>query len=295
MKKTLFTVSISSSQAKSLRSYCENHGFSFAKPPYSEFSAKKEKLSITYYTSGKLVIQGKSAFAFVEEVLEPSILEDFSLTNPLLNQNLSPHIGSDESGKGDLFGPLCITALYADKAGIEKLVSWGVQDSKTLSDQKIITLAQKLAPIFTHHTLKLMPQKYNELYEKMSNLNTLLAWSHSKVIDNVSHNSGCMNVLVDQFANKHVLENAVKNKNIHLEQKTKGEEDVVVAAASILARAEFVNALNSMNTEFHFHFPKGASKHVELAAVQFAEQYGKEALFKVSKAHFKPIQKILIT
>lgn len=295
VKKTLFTVKLSSSQGNLLKRYCENHDFFFTTPPYTEFSAKKEHLSVTYYTSGKLVVQGKSAYSFVEEVLEPNILEDFSLTNPLLNQNLTPHIGSDESGKGDLFGPLCVTALYADKGGIEQLVSWGVQDSKTLSDQKITQLAEKISSHFIHHTLKLKPEKYNALYEKINNLNTLLAWCHSKAIEEVCEKSGCFDVLVDQFANKYVLEKAMTNPNIRLEQKTKGEEDVVVAAASIIARAEFVRSLTFMKKDFHISFPKGASKQVEQTAINFAQEHGKEMLNKVSKTHFKPIQKILLS
>src|SRR6266542_6681917 len=94
----------------------------------------------------------------------------------------------------------------------------------------------------------------------------------------------------DQFAaNKYTVENALMNlgREIELVQRHKAEEDVAVAAASILARHEFVTRLAALEKQFEMKLPKGASAAVDAAAKEFVSRYGAQNLVKVAKMHFR--------
>lgn len=73
----------------------------------------------------------------------------------------------------------------------------------------------------------------------------------------------------------------------------RGEQDIAVAAASILARAEFLWRLEALSKEFGVDLPKGASPAVVAAGKRFVERYGREALDKVAKLHFKTTHNVL--
>ena len=60
-----------------------------------------------------------------------------------------------------------------------------------------------------------------------------------------------------------------------------------MAAASILARHEFVSRLGAMEKEFGMVFPRGASAFVDAAAKEFIAKKGVENLPKVAKMHFR--------
>ncbi|MGZ3633665.1 MAG: ribonuclease HIII [Parachlamydiaceae bacterium] len=276
-------------------------GFLLTTPPCTLFSGKKKGISCTLYTTGKLVVQGKEMGEFIEFYLEP-FLQAFTYTYPELEvsekkeskENFA-RIGIDESGKGDYFGPLCIAGVYADQSGAEKLRAIGVQDSKELSDIKILQLAKKIRAEFVHHIVKINPQKYNELYAQFNNLNHLLAWGHATVIENLVERTKCESILVDQFANESVVLRALKRKNLKLDvvQQHRAEEDVIVAAASILARETFLTGLEKLGEEFGIKLPKGASKATIEAGRAFVRKYGSISLSRVGKIHFKTTSSIL--
>lgn len=272
-----------------------DQGFKLDHPPYTFFQAKKQGISCTLYTSGKLVVQGKGMEEFIKYYLEPEILHVFSYGYEGEKQDKTPRIGVDESGKGDFFGPLCIAGVYAGEEEIKALLSFNVKDSKKLKDSSIVTIAQKIRSTCSHHVVRINPKKYNELYEKFNNLNLLLGWGHATVIDALSDKTGCTRALIDQFAAEYVVENALKRKHkqILLTQKTKGEEDVVVAAASILARAAFIEGLELLEKEFQLSLPKGASQATINSGKQLVKTFGKEVLERVGKLHFKTRQQIL--
>ena len=50
--------------------------------------------------------------------------------------------GSDESGKGDFFGPLVVAAVLVDITTAEKLVRLGVRDCKLINDKEVLRLAE---------------------------------------------------------------------------------------------------------------------------------------------------------
>lgn len=284
-------------------------GFILTTPQYTLFSAAKKGVSCTLYTSGKLVVQGKGMGEFIEFYLEP-LLETFSFTYPQLQEKASkagsaslndideasiPHIGIDESGKGDYFGPLCVAGVYADLEALEKLKSLGVKDSKTLSDAAILKLAKSIRASCTHHIVKINPQKYNELYDKFKNLNHLLAWGHATVIEQLVARTECLDIVVDQFANESVVLTALKRKGLKLNvmQRHRAEEDLVVAAASILAREAFLLGLALLGEQYSIKLPKGASASTIAAGKQFVTKYGRESLGMVGKLHFKTTSVIL--
>lgn len=289
-----FTTKIDIKLAAKLQADLLEQGFEITKPPYTIFSAKKKGVSCTLYESGSLTVQGKEMEAFMEFYLEPEILKSFQYSHPEAHLDLKPHIGMDEAGKGDFFGPLCIAAVYADSDGIKTMHQMGVKDSKKMSDETVLKLAKKIRGAFPYTVIRLFPHKYNELIGKFKNLNRLLGWGHASALGDLVAKTGCKEALLDQFAEKHVMENALKQKKIevHLEQKPRGEEDLVVAAASILARAGFLEGMEMLSEEYGMKLPKGASSQVIEAAKKMSAKFGREVLDKVAKTHFKTMSEI---
>ncbi len=276
---------------KVLKEYLARRGYSFSKVPYTHFSASKEKLTVTMYLKGKLVVQGKRAGDFVEFYLEPELLKNITISGgkKVAVDYGESRIGVDESGKGDYFGPLVVAGVYSDTKDIEKLGEMGVKDSKKITDKRAEVLARQIMGKHLFTTVVIGPEKYNELMEKMGNLNSLLAWAHARTIENLLSKVRCTKVVVDQFANKRLVQNALmkKGKEIRLEQRHKAESDLVVAAASILARAEFLRRLKQIGDETGIPLPKGASKKVDETAARILQEKGEAVLKKISKFHFK--------
>jgi ribonuclease HIII len=290
-----FVANIDLSLAFKLQTDLEEQGFALTKPPYTIFSAQKQGVSCTLYTSGKITVQGKGKDDFIAYYLEPEILKSLAYTYPDIGIDMTPHIGVDEAGKGDFFGPLCIAGVQADEAGIKKLLKMGVKDSKKIGDKNILILASKIRPAFAHSIIRIFPIKYNELYSSFKNLNKLLAWGHSTAIGELVEKTGCQEALIDQFANESLVENALKKKSltIKLTQRPRAEEDPVVAAASILARAAFVEGIDTLSKEVGFELPKGASDKVIEAGRKLINKFGGENLGKFAKLHFKTYNDIL--
>jgi len=204
-------------------------------------------------------------------------------------------IGIDESGKGDYFGPLVIAAVFVDATTQGELRLMQVRDSKKISDGRILEMAPDIKTICPHSVIAIGPQKYNELYDKIRNLNRLLAWGHAKALETLLERVTCERAISDQFANERLILNVLqeKGRKIVLEQRTKAESDLAVAAASILARAEFLLRLKRLSSEVGTTLPKGASPAVELAAKMIIKKHGQERLGSVAKLHFKTTKAVL--
>ncbi|MBK9307552.1 MAG: ribonuclease HIII [Nitrospira sp.] len=205
-------------------------------------------------------------------------------------------IGIDESGKGDYFGPLVVAAVFVDATTQSELRLIGARDSKKLSDGRVLEMAPDIKTICPHSIIAIGPQKYNELYAKIKNLNRLLAWGHAKALENMLERGvTCERAISDQFGDERLILNALqeKERTIVLEQRPKAESDLAVAAASILARAEFLLRLKRLSSEVGTMLPKGASPAVELAAKMIIKKHGQERLGSVAKLHFKTTKAVL--
>ncbi len=302
MATNTYTTKIAPKDIPKLKAICEERGFEFGEKQWAIWHAKKKDSSgvvnVTVYEKGpKVLVQGKGTEDFVRFILEPEIIGEARLGNEeiLMPEMFEPHFGVDESGKGDFFGPLVIAGAYVNKEISRDLLEKGVMDSKRISSSGRI---KKLAGIIRGvrglewEVISLKPEKYNELYTKFGNLNRLLAWGHAKVISSLAEKvPSCPSALSDQFARKELLEGMLNRetsaKHIELTQRTKGESDVAVAAASILAREAFVSWIDRTSEAGGVALPLGAGENVIEAAKEMKSKHGSEMLSKVAKMHFK--------
>src|SRR5947209_11969856 len=291
-----YTHPLTQEQVTKLRTLLEELGFQFAKKEWIIFFAQKNKLSVAVYQKGpKVLVQGKGLEEFVQFELEPKILGEAKLGYEEVHspEMFEPHFGVDESGKGDFFGPLVIAGVYVDRRIARRLMDAGVQDSKRISsDAKIRTLAETIRQesIGLFDVVLIGPAKYNELYDKFTNLNKLLAWGHARVIENLlAKKPDCPRSLSDQFADARLIEQSLfgHGRKIQIQQRPRAESDIAVAAASILAREGFINWLDREGKKLGMRLERGVSAGVKTTAQQLVESKGPEALRRVSKVHFR--------
>lgn len=295
------TVSLTPDQVELLRNALETRGFIFNEKAYTLFSASKEKLNISVYQKGpKALLQGRGLEDFITYVLEPEVLGEARLGYDEVHapEQFEPHFGIDESGKGDLFGPLVIAGVYVDGDLARHLRDVGVRDSKGIgSDKKIRELASEIrrsgAPA---EIVVIGPEKYNQLYGSIGNLNRLLAWGHARIIENLCVRiPSCPRALSDKFADARVLQKALleNGRRIQLDQRTKAESDYAVAAASILAREGFIDWLEKHGSQLGVPLAKGVSAKVRSAGAELIRRHGPEIFPKVAKMHFKTASEVL--
>ena len=307
-ERTSYTCSLTADKVARLKADLQARGFEFRDVPYAHFGAElpSEKINVVAYKSGKLVMQGKGTTDFVQFYLEPILLGEARLgyEHILDPTMLEPRIGVDESGKGDVFGPLVVAGVYVNEAAAKNLMEIGVRDSKLIkSDARIAELAKQIraAPGCMFDVVAIGPEAYNRLHAKMRNVNDILGWGHARVIENLlakmDAKSGvkCNKAISDQFGNKSIVNRALmeRGKKIELVQRHRAESDLAVAAASIIARDGFVHRLSALGKEFGMKFPKGASQAVVDAARELVSKHGREALARAVKMHFRTTQKAL--
>jgi ribonuclease HIII len=303
---TSHTIKLTEAQASLVKAYLDSHGFESQTTPYARFAGKSKGLMVVYYESGKLVVQGKGTQEFIQFFLEPQVLQEARLGyEEVLNPRAyEPHIGVDESGKGDYFGPLVVSAVFASREAFPKFRELNVRDSKAISsDARAIDIAKAIRkmPECAVEMISIGPEAYNRLQAKMRNVNDILGWGHARAIENVlaridPKKTGkiCSRAISDQFGNKRIIESALmeRGKTIELEQRHRAEEDLAVAAASIIARAGFVMGLEALSKKWKVEMPKGASDAVIEAARKLVEQDGVDVLGKVAKLHFRTTEKV---
>ncbi len=298
---TSHTQTLTAAQAEKLRALLSERGFDFMTKPYCLYAASKPKVNVLVYEKGpKVLVQGKGTEDFVTNLLEPEILGEAKLGYEEVHQPeiFHPHIGVDESGKGDFFGPLVIAGVYVDGDAVRRLRDLGAVDSKRIgSDERIAKLAAEIRQVrgVAWEVISIHPERYNQLYDKFGNLNRLLAWGHARVIENLLERvPDCPRAISDQFANPAVLQRALqeRGRGIELVQRTKAESDPAVAAASILAREAFVGWLKAQSVRYGVECPKGVSEAVKQSARKLVEENGVEILQVLCKAHFRTCDEI---
>ncbi|MCF7837679.1 MAG: ribonuclease HIII [Candidatus Marinimicrobia bacterium] len=300
-RKTSYTFVLTPPEQQRLLTLLRQGNYRPVAAPHTQAAVETTDCRVNLYTSGKCLVQGQGAEDWVLFHLEPEVLQRAatgyeSALNP---DRVQPHAGVDESGKGDFFGPLVIAAVYCDAALAAAFDKLGVRDSKSIgSDRKILALAAEIRGLVGRRMaeIKIGPRKYNELYAKMGNVNRMLAWGHARAIESVLEAApDCPRAVADQFGPKQQIERALfqRGRKIILEQRPRAESDPAVAAASIMARAGFVQALAQFEARYQVPFPKGASAQVRAAAVALVRQHGPAVLLEVAKCHFRTTDEVL--
>lgn len=287
-----------------LKSVLAERGWEFGEAPHALYKAWKGRTQIVAYVSGKLVVQGKEAQDFISFILEPEVLGELAFGQmddapPSPPEPFSPHAGMDESGKGDFFGPLVISAVYVGKGEDRLLAEAGVRDSKTIKSDGLIAKVADDARRIVHGNFAVVsigPEAYNKLYGNFGSLNKLLAWGHARALENLLERApDCQMALADKFGDERLIRNALltRGRSIRLEQRTKAESDMAVAAASVIARSEFVRRLKQLGESLGSKLPKGAGSEVDKVAAELAAKGGAELLARAGKMHFRTSYKAL--
>lgn len=283
-----------------------NCGFSVSQPLKKLYNFeiivnnKAEQLKVLVYFGKKgvkTVIQGNNETNLFREVNVTVFGKNLSVDKSINDFDFSDeYIGTDESGKGDYFGPLVIAAVYINNRTKIQLEKIGVKDSKLLSDNSIKNLETSIKKIIGDNfsIIQINPEKYNQLYESLNNLNKIMGWAHAKAIETLMQRTKSVNVISDKFGNEKLIKDELMQKNINanLYQTTKGERFTAVAAASILARAKVIDWFTKQSKENGFEIPKGAGEKVNQIADKILQKNNKEYLLKMIKFHFKNSQNI---
>ncbi len=281
------------------------NGLKVSSPKIAQYNYKSNvgynnsqvKLLVYFGRKGnKVLLQGDKGLNLYKQVHQ--IIFGEKLFNSNYPDLAEPecYIGTDESGKGDYFGPLVIAGVLTDKIITKELKILGVKDSKDLTDDRIKVLAGKIKNVtsIAYDVILISPEKYNQLYDKMGNLNNLLGWAHAKVIENILIHKSAPEAISDKFGNEKYISNSLqeKGRELVLNQVTKAERYSAVAAASILARDAFNKWFYRISNEKKIKLPKGASDRVEKAARNIKKNLGYGALTKLVKLHFKTTKKL---
>ncbi len=292
-------------QIEMLQKHLKQQNWDFSDLAHAHWKASLNKTSVSAYKSGKVCIQGKGTKELVQFFIEPQITGEarFGYEDVLFEtenaDQLKPHAGIDESGKGDFFGPLVICCAFTDEVSAKALYKLGVKDSKSIkSDRKMKELDTEIRKILKGKfaLVTLGNEAYNNFYIKSKNLNSMLGWGHARSLENLLEKvPTCQMAISDQFSKTGSVRKALmeKGQKIELIKRTKAEEDIAVAAASIIARAEFVRKMEALGKELGTELPKGASAKVIECGRSLVKKHGKEILTKVAKTHFKTYNDIL--
>lgn len=216
------------------------------------------------------------------------------LINIFTENLVFPQIGTDESGKGDLFGPLVIAGVLIEKKDIPELIDIGIKDSKKISNIGLNKLKTIIERKFMHSVILITPRKYNELHSKLKSVNKILGWAHARAIENLLKEKNANLIIIDMFANPEFIRSYMfhkaREKEFIIEKGA--EKHLSSALASVIARIHYIDYIKKMEHKYQMRFPKGAGDIVNKAAIEFINKYGKELLPHVAKMHFKNIKNL---
>jgi ribonuclease HIII len=286
MAQDTFVTKVPRGQFAALRARLSAGSFEYGTVPYAEFRAKGEGVVATLYSSGKFVVQGGDPAAFVARWTDldpgasaaPKARKSAREDAPL---DLDPPVtGSDEAGKGDYFGPLVVAAVRADGDMLERL-----------TDSRALKLGAQLRDEVEFAVRRVDPNEYNAIYPDYPALNPMLADLHAEVIGQLAQPGE--NVLVDQFERRGLVRERLEPLKIRLTEVPRAERHAAVAAASIIARQEFLLGLAELSEDFGMPLHKGAGAPTDAVGRRLVEEQGEEALQGAAKLHFKNTRKIL--
>ena len=270
---------------------------------YLEFRSRFNDVLISFYTSNKtkrtIIFDGKLA---EEELnrwgLEPVIKEKKEVVKTEWI-DLDTQVGSDEVGVGDFLLPMIVVAAYVPKSQIRTLRKLGIDDSKKMNDAKILEVGPEVIKKFAFSKLTLHNDKYNEMYLKNENINSLKAKMHNRALSNmVGIHKDAKHVFVDQFAAEKLYYSYLDERDEPIVKdiifKTKGESYFPsVALASVIARYSFLLEQEKMSKEYGIDIPCGAGIKADKAAQILFEKLGEEEFSRIVKKNFKNYKKII--
>lgn len=279
--KMNYILSVTSEDLTEIKEYYKK---TLTNPPtdHIEFMSKTTAVTVTGFTSGKVMFQG------------PIAESEYMMWREHFKKEFDM-IGSDEVGTGDFFGPVVVVAAYVNESQYELLNKLGVGDSKNLTDEKIYKIGTEIKDIITHKEVFLENAYYNKLYNKTSNLNKIKALMHNRALTELTKFTKCERVVVDQFTPENTYFKYLQDeKDVYTDItfETKAESKyLAVAVASVLARYYFLVLWTKMESTFGIKLPKGAGAEVDKVARKIIDEYGENALEKIAKMHFKNLQK----
>jgi len=286
-----------------------------ATPPGAVFRAKTANAAITAYNSGKVLFQGKAPAQETRMWSKDAVATSSKAKKPAKAKStfqkqvsgvvpegflVSSHIGSDEAGTGDYFGPVTVACAFVAADQIEVLRAIGVQDSKNLTDATIRKLAKDIVNLgIPYALLVLHNEKYNKLQRKGWTQGKIKAMLHHHAIEKLLakiEGIPSAGILIDQFCMPDVYIRHITSEKGKLPENTyfmtKGEShSIAVAAGSIIARTSFVKEMDRLSEEIGFTLPKGASAKVDATIAEVIKSYGREKLEYIAKVHFANTQK----
>jgi ribonuclease HIII len=294
-KLSTYTAKLDDAQMEKLRSILSGRGWEGFDVAYARYAFRGQDCNVTAYESGKLVVAGKGTEEFVTMTLETDItmVAKLGYDEVLHPDWFELHAGLDESGKGDLFGPVVAATVIADKAAIELWIKAGVKDSKKIAEAQIIRLDKLIRE--THGvavaTCLCGMAKYNTIMLRpYANLNKLLAWQHATALVQALSRKKAPRGLLDQFTKQPLVQKELKKMGVtdfDLQMRTKAEEDPVVAAASVVARAEYVRQMHTLSRQYGTTLQKGAGPVAKQQAADIVDKLGAQALGTFAKLHFR--------
>ena len=302
-KLASYTLKLDEARMDRLRGILAERGWTPFEVAYSRFAFRADhlKVNVTAYTSGKVVVAGKGTEDFVRDILEPEVTGEARLGYEEVNHPdwFEAHAGLDESGKGDFFGPVIAATVIADRPAIEAWIQAGVKDSKKIAEPQILRLdaiIRATKGVAVRTCFCGMP-KYNELMGRPgANLNRLLAWQHATALEQALGERRVPWGLLDQFSEQPLVQRELTRKGVkdfELRMRTKAEEDPVVAAASVVARAEFVRQMRALSDRLGEPLQKGAGSGVKTQATAIIARLGARALGDFAKLHFRTAYEVV--
>jgi ribonuclease HIII len=298
---TTYTIKLDDAQMGKLHAACAAKHWETAEVPHARFAFKGPKVNVTAYTSGKVVVAGKETEDFVQNVIEAEVTGAPKLGyDEVLHPDwFEPHAGLDESGKGDLFGPVVAATVVADGGAVQTWLKAGVRDSKTIVDPQILKLDDLIrgTPGTVVETRHMGMAEYNRVMARpYASLNRLLASHHADALQAALQKKWVPRGLLDQFSKEPLVQRELKKKGLerfNLSMRTRAEEDPIVAAASIVARAEFVRVMRNLSREFGDRLQKGAGAAAKAQASVLIGKFGAKALGHFAKLHFRTCYEVV--
>ncbi len=260
--------------SRQLEEKLQKLGFEKEENPNVVFSYKGNNLKVVFYPTGTLLIQGKGD----HQKLVEALVEDLQLE--------TDYIGTDEAGKGDLFGPLVVCGFAFTRKVAKEVLKIGVRDSKSVPSESLEKLAEELINFQHHKCVVINPETYNGLYKRLQNLNKIMSLAHANAIDALFLEHNLPKAIVDRFMRGSYIDCYI-NAPIEVVEEIKAENYPGVAAASIIARYLYLRELKKLSRAAGINLPPGSGNEAKRVFQELRSKLEQRELRKFAKLHFK--------